>query len=150
MGTRYKGSRQERLALDAYTKLIRAADTVAARAQRHLCRWKITASQFGALEALYHLGPLCPSVLAQKLLKSDGNLTVVIDNLQRRGWARRVRDAQDRRFLSVQLTPAGRRLVERIFPEHVGQIVRAVGPLSCAQLEQMGRLCRAVGKRVHR
>ena len=92
MGPRHQGSKAETLALDAYLKLMRAADSVAARAHVALPA-HLTLTQFAALEALYHLGPLFPSELASKLLKSGGNLTLVVKNLERDGlrqWALKI------------------------------------------------------------
>ena len=45
-------------ALNTYTKLMRAAESITARTHRHLSSKGLTISQFGVLEALYHLGPL--------------------------------------------------------------------------------------------
>ena len=59
MPTHYRGSAQERAALDAYIKLMRAADSVTARLDPLMRAADLTVGQFGALEALLHLGPLC-------------------------------------------------------------------------------------------
>ena len=99
MGTHYTGPPEQRTALDAFIKLTRAAESVEARAHGTLRGQGLTVSQFGVLEALYHLGPLCQGELAGKLLKSGGNLTTVVDNLERRGWVERQRGEGDRRFV---------------------------------------------------
>lgn len=147
MGTRYKGRRDEVRALDTYIKLLRAAGSVAGRVERRLETYGLTSSQFGALEALHHLGPMCQRALSEKLLMSGGNTTVVVDNLEKRGLVRRVRDKQDRRFITVHLTEAGRRLIDEIFPDHVARIVRELGGLTAAEQEELGRLCKKLGKR---
>ncbi len=89
MGTHYVGPVEETRALDVYIKLSRAAESVTGRINGHLQDHNLTISQFGALEALYHLGSLQPSQLAQKVLKSTGNMTLVIDNLVKRGLVTR-------------------------------------------------------------
>ena len=68
----------------------------------------LTHGQFGTMEALFHLGPLCQRELGEKLLRSGGNLTMVIDNLEKKGWVRRERQPDDRRKVLVSLTPKGR------------------------------------------
>ncbi|AGY59143.1 MarR family winged helix-turn-helix transcriptional regulator [Gloeobacter kilaueensis] len=145
MGTRYRGSTEQVLALDVYIKLMRASDAVANRVHSHLKAVNLTVSQFGVLEALLHLGPLSQSQLAQKLLKSGGNMTLVIDNLQKRGLIERVRSNTDRRTISVHLTEAGRKLIERVFAPHVEQIVSALAVLSEAERHTLGQLCRKLG-----
>nr|NIP73420.1 MarR family transcriptional regulator [Gammaproteobacteria bacterium]NIR98346.1 MarR family transcriptional regulator [Gammaproteobacteria bacterium]NIV21028.1 MarR family transcriptional regulator [Gammaproteobacteria bacterium] len=83
MGTHYKGDPAEVAALDAYIKLARAAESVIARIHRRTASG-LTVSQFGVLEALYHLGPMHQRMIGAKLLKSGGNVTMVIDNLEKR------------------------------------------------------------------
>jgi MarR family 2-MHQ and catechol resistance regulon transcriptional repressor len=146
MATHYRGSAQERAALDAYIKLMRAADSVTARLDPLMRAADLTVGQFGILEALLHLGPLCQRDLGRKLLRSGGNVTVVVGNLARRGLVRRERRADDRRFITVTLTDKGRRLIGGIFPRHVRHIVHELSALSLPQQAELGRLCRQLGR----
>lgn len=138
-------SGSEALALDAYVKLVRAAESVTARLMPHLDAAGLTISQFGALEALYHRGPMCQRDLGRKLLKSSGNITLVVDNLEKAGLVTRMRSAEDRRLVAVHLTDAGTALIERIFPEHARRIAAEMGTLTAAEQATLGRLCRALG-----
>lgn len=145
MGTRYAGSEEEKRALEGYIKLSRALASVEARVNAHLAGHGLSTSQFGLLEALYHLGPLCQQQLAQKLLKSSGNLTLVLDNLEKRGLVVRSRDARDRRFVRVCLSEAGREAIEAIFPDHVRGVVAAFAPLAAEEQRQLAALCKTLG-----
>ena len=145
MATHHRGPEKEVRALNAYITLIRAAESVAARLQALLSERSVTIGQFGALEALYHLGPMRPNELARKLLRSPGNMTTVLDNLERCGLAVRRREKDDRRCVTVHLTDAGRRLMQRIFPEHVADVVRVFAVLTPAEQEELRRLCRVLG-----
>jgi MarR family 2-MHQ and catechol resistance regulon transcriptional repressor len=146
MGTRYKGRAAEVRALDAYIKLLRAANSVSARLERRLDEKGVTETQFGVLEALYHVGPMCQKLIGEKVLKSGGNITVVVDNLEKRRLVRRVRDDADRRYVTVSLTADGKSLVERLLPGHVGAIADELGALTAAEQEELGRLCRKLGR----
>ncbi len=145
MGTHYQGTPDEIRALDVYIKLARAADAVTQRINSHLKEDGLTVSQFGVLEALYHLGSMCQTELASKILKSTGNLTLVIDNLERDGLVERQRDGADRRFVSVYLTPTGRQLIDRIFGPHVAGVVETMNALAPAEQAELARLCRKLG-----
>ena len=145
MSTHYQGSARERRALDSYIKLSRAAAAVEARVNRHLGDHGLTISQFGVLEALFHLGPLSQGQLAAKILKSSGNLTLVVDNLVKRGLVERRRDATDRRVVKVALERAGRRLISELFPHHVERVVAAFASLSSQQQTDLATLCRHLG-----
>ena len=145
MGTHFKGSLDQRLALDTYIKLMRAADSVSARLERSLKRRGLTMTQFGVLEVLYHLGPMCQRALGRKLLKSGGNVTTVVGNLERAALVRRTRSSTDRRFVTVALTDAGRERVASMFPEHVRLIQIEMSSLGAQELEQLGSMCRSLG-----
>ncbi len=137
-------SRQER-ALAAYVKLMRAAGTVDARVMPALEKADLSPSQFGVLEALYHIGPLCLGELARKILKTSGNLTMVVGNLQKRGLVTRTRQATDRRYYLVSITEKGRKLIAHVFPTHVERIVAAMSALSSAEQGALASLCRKLG-----
>src|SRR5579862_6725750 len=113
MATHFQGDAREVRALDAYIKLSRASSTIDARLATNLARLGLTTGQLGVLEALMHLGPLSQGELGRKLLRSGGNVTTVIDNLERRKLAVRTRNREDRRVVTVALTGRGRRLIER-------------------------------------
>jgi MarR family 2-MHQ and catechol resistance regulon transcriptional repressor len=146
--TTYRGSRNEVRALSAYVKLVRATESVSARIHRHLAGERLSISQFGVLEALYHVGPLSQAEIAKKVLKSTGNMTMVIDNLEKRGLVSRLRRENDRRYYTVQLTTEGRKLIGSIFPRHAARIVEEMGALSSAEQESLGHLCRRLGLQV--
>jgi MarR family 2-MHQ and catechol resistance regulon transcriptional repressor len=42
---------------------------------------------------------MCQSDIGSKLLKSSGNITLVVDNLEKRSLVRRQRDDNDRRMV---------------------------------------------------
>lgn len=148
MGTHHRGTDAEVRALDAFIKLSRASDTLGVHAQQSYADTGLTASQFGTLETLFHLGPMCQSEIGKKILRSSGNITLVIDNLEKRGLVRREREEGDRRRVSVHLTPEGRKLIARVFPEHVGVITGALSALTADEQEELGRLCKKLGKAV--
>ena len=147
MGTHYRGTEEEVRALDAYIKLLRAADSTTSRLSRHMSTKGLTVSQFGTLEALLHLGPLFQCDLGKKLLKSGGNVTMVVDNLQKRGLVERRREGEDRRFVKVSLTEEGRKLIGDFFPCHAAAIVEEMRALTPPEQEELGRLCRKLGRR---
>lgn len=145
MGTHYQGNPVEIQALDSYIKLSRAAESVGTRINHHLGRYDLTVSQFGVLEALHHLGPLQVGQLGEKILKSSGNMTLVIDNLVKRGLVQRRRREDDRRCIDIHLTEDGSQLVQRIWPAHLEQVTTALDVLSGDEQAQLAALCRKLG-----
>ncbi|WDT77414.1 MAG: MarR family transcriptional regulator [Candidatus Manganitrophus sp.] len=145
MGTHYRGTREEITALDTFIKLMRAADSLSSRLSPILASPGLSPGQFGALEVLFHLGPLCQSELGRKLLRSGGNITMVVDNLERRGLVRRER-GEDRRFITLHLTKEGRQLIQKIFPKHLEALLREMQVLTETEQKALGRLCKKLGK----
>ena len=145
MPTHYQGPPHEVRALDTFIKLMRASGCLLARTSRHLAASGLTAGQFGVLESLLHLGPLHQCDLARKHLQSGGNITMIVDNLERAGLVRRERLAEDRRYVRVCLTDAGRERISALFPEHVRQIGESMDALTADEQVELGRLCRKLG-----
>lgn len=145
MGTKYQGTKDEIRALNAFIKLVRAADSVSSRVEAHLDSIHLTVSQFGVMEALLHLGPMHQKDLGKKILKSSGNITMVVDNLEKRGLAERLRDEQDRRHYFVRLTEKGKALIKPFFARHAARVVSEMSALTRAEQEELGRLCKKVG-----
>ena len=147
MGTHYKGSKKEMRALDSYTKLTRAADTINSSVNLSLSKFGLTESQFNVLDALYHLGPLSQKELGYKLLKSGGNITMVIDNLERDAYVERKRYSKDRRIFFVHLTKKGDKKLRGILPVLVNFITNEMNRLSKIEQIELQRLCKKIGIR---
>ena len=133
-------------ALRAYVKLLRAVRAIEAQLEPGLLAAGLTPTQLGVLEALLHKGPLTQVVLGRKLLTSPGNMTNVIDKLERRGLVSRGRKPGDRRAVRVDLTEAGRTKIAALFPRHAADIATAMAGLSAAELETLGGLLRTLGR----
>lgn len=144
MGTRHKGPIDEINALNAFIKLQRAAESVSTRVHAILPA-NVTITQFGVLESLHHLGPLCQGELAEKLLRSGGNLTLVVDNLEKAGHVVRERDPADRRFVVVKLTEQGTAFINALFPKVVERVNQEMSILSSTELLDFSRLCKKIG-----
>lgn len=146
MPTHFEGPDCQVLALDTMIKLTRASNTLMARLARRNTHGELTESQFGTLETLYHLGPMSQTEICGKLLKSSGNTTLVVDNLEKRGLVHRRRDENDRRVVMVQLTDAGRELIAGLFPTHAAIVSEEMAVLTPDEQRQLGALCRKLGR----
>ena len=144
----YAGTSRERLALRTFVKLVRAANGLSVRLNRPLAESGLTESQFGVLEALLHLGPLHQRDLAAKILRTNGNVTLVVDHLEKRGLVRRERGSADRRYIKVHLTDEGEALVRKLFPAHAARLAEEMSVLSEEEQHQLGRICRRLNMAV--
>jgi MarR family 2-MHQ and catechol resistance regulon transcriptional repressor len=133
-------------AVRAYVKLMRASRAVTGRVEPRLSDTCLTATQLGVLEAVLHKGPMTQRELGRRVLTSAGNMTDVIDKLEGRGLLRRVRSAEDRRSVRIELTADGRSLIEDLFPDHARDIAQAMGALSPAEIATLDGLLRKLGR----
>ena len=145
MPTHYKGTADERRALDLFIKLARAGDSFFARVGVPMSEAGLTPTQFGVLETLLHLGPATPSQLATKHLKSRNNLSVVIENLDREGLIRRERCPSDRRVQWIHLTDLGRERIVAAFPTFATAVVQEASVLSAEEQDQLANLLKKLG-----
>ena len=145
MGTHFKGDKEDIRTLNAFIKLTRASESVNGRLSRHLSEADLTVTQFGALEALLHLGPLNQRELGQKLLNSGGNITLVIDNLLKNDMVEKVTDPNDRRAVIISLTEKGRDYIEDLFPQHLEKIKEEFSVLTSEEKDQLALICKKIG-----
>lgn len=138
-------SSEHRSALNLYIKLVRAGNRLTRDIHRHLAEDDLTHSQFAVLEALYHLGPLSQGELVGKILKSNANLTTVVDSLERKALVKRNRPSEDRRRVTVSLTDAGRALIATVFPRHAEIVTDTFAVLSEQEQQQLGGLLKKLG-----
>jgi MarR family 2-MHQ and catechol resistance regulon transcriptional repressor len=137
--------RKADVALTMWVKLARAFSVLNRRTDEHIRSFGLTQPQFGAFECLGHKGPLTLGELCRKQLVSGGNMTVVIDHLERDGLVERVRSTEDRRAIQVHLTPKGRALFEKVFPEHAVFVGNLASVLTEKEQLQLGDLCKKLG-----
>jgi MarR family 2-MHQ and catechol resistance regulon transcriptional repressor len=145
MGTHFDGTAKERRSLSTFIRMMRGIESFNIRTFNISPANRLSYSQFATMEALFHLGPMFQKDIAAKLLRTSGNLTMVINNLEKQGLARRHRLQTDRRFTTVHLTRKGTKLMEEIFPKHAEIITREMSVLSDEEQETLGYLCKKLG-----
>ena len=146
VNSKYSGSEEQRVALDTFIKLMRSVNVLTREFREgKTSTVKITYSQFGVLEALLHLGTLSQKQLCQKILRTKGNLSLVVENLKKAGLVERHRDPDDRRKFLVGLTEKGRNVIGDIFPPHAQTITKLMSILSLEEQQTLGQLCRKLG-----
>jgi MarR family transcriptional regulator, 2-MHQ and catechol-resistance regulon repressor len=137
-------TQRNELAVSAYVQLVRTAEALHARVSQGLIEEGLTASQFSTLKVLRMRGPQSQKDIANYLLKTGGNITLVVDNLVRRKLVLRGNDPNDRRIALVELTPLGTATFDRVYPSHLQRIHRAMESLSIEQLNLLADLLECV------
>lgn len=101
----------------------------------------ITLPQFDVLAELDRLDkPQTMTELSRHLMVSNGNLTGVVDRLERDGLVERRPSQTDRRVLHLALTPSGRQRFQEVAQAHERWLVEAFRELPPADMAELARL----------
>jgi MarR family 2-MHQ and catechol resistance regulon transcriptional repressor len=140
-----QGSAREQGVLDMLVKLMRAQGSVMTHLNAVARRYDLSPGQFAALEVLQHVGPLCQKELGARLFSTEGNVTQIVDNLEKRELVQRVRNPDDRRYITVHLTPGGRRLIRKVFPVYLKELLEISGSFTDREVSDLAALCKKLG-----
>lgn len=108
-----------------------------------LAEFGLTTAAFDVLASLRRSGPgfrRTAGQLAEIGLISSGGLTQRIDRLERRGLVERTREPHDRRVVYIQLTKAGRELIDEVLERHFAEQNRMLGGLTRSEQRQLAAL----------
>jgi MarR family 2-MHQ and catechol resistance regulon transcriptional repressor len=131
------------LAHRALDSLLRAEASVRRRLSADIEREGLSASGFSVLVVLTTAGgQLELRTLRRRLQTSKANATEVVTTLELRGLVVRSRLVHDRRAAAVALTPLGREVVDRLFPEHTDRVRRAFAVLDEEEKRSLAEICR--------
>ncbi len=131
------------LAHRALQALVRAETSVRRVLATDLEREGVSAAGFSALVVLTTAGgSLELRTMRRRLDWSKANATEVTLTLEARGLVRRRRLEHDRRSSAVDLTPAGRDLVDRVFPGHADRVSTAFSSLDEEEKRSLATICR--------
>ncbi|CAM5779913.1 MULTISPECIES: MarR family winged helix-turn-helix transcriptional regulator [Brevibacillus] len=134
--------------------LARAYNWVTAHTTREIRQHGLNPTEFGVLEVLYHKGPQPLQQIGEKILISSGNITYVVDKLEKKQLLVRKPCAEDRRVIYAELTEKGQQFLASIFPSHKIAIEQAVSGLNPEEkrsaIELLKKLGHSAQERFHK
>ncbi|MCB2212026.1 MarR family transcriptional regulator [bacterium] len=110
---------------------------------------RLSSTQFTVMESLFLYGAMNQRELAQHSQRTTGNITVVVDNLEKRGLVSRCSVENDRRVSQVGLTDDGKSLISSLLPAHDKLLLDTFSVLNEDELVQFETLCQRLNDRVH-
>jgi MarR family transcriptional regulator, 2-MHQ and catechol-resistance regulon repressor len=128
-----------------WTVLARCYRAVSQIAERSIAEAGLCLSDFAALEALLHKGPLTITEIQAKVLLASGSMTAAVDRLERKGLVTRKATPSDRRAKLLELTLEGKRVVEAAFERHAAELEAASAILSGTEKRQLYGLLKKLG-----
>ena len=97
----------------------------------------LTPTQFAVLDVLYAKGDLKIGELMSRMLATAGNMTVVIKNMEKKGWVTRTTCPKDKRAYLVGLTDKGREIIAHALPHHIARVEEVFSVLTEEEQEQL-------------
>lgn len=131
---------QARKRLDCWLQMIRTYDSMQAEVEAKLQKHSLTLPQFEVLSTLAVSSCTNQQELAQRLQVTKGNLVGLIDRLTERGWVERVPDPADRRVNKVQLTGAGKQVLDKVYPDQLTAVEQMMSKLNLEDVETLRSL----------
>jgi len=106
-------------------------------AEQSIANTGLCLTDFAALEALLHKGPLTISEIQDKVHLASGSMTAAVDRLEKLRLVVRKSSPTDRRARVVHLTAEGKRLAVSCFERHARDLEALMSPLSQKEKEQL-------------
>jgi len=106
-------------------------------AEQSIANTGLCLTDFVALEALLHKGPLTISEIQDKVRLASGSMTAAVDRLERLGLVVRTSSPSDRRARVIELTVQGKRLATSCFERHAKDLEALMSVLSEREVEQL-------------
>jgi MarR family 2-MHQ and catechol resistance regulon transcriptional repressor len=125
--------------------MARSHHAVRLLAEQSIANAGLCLTDFAALEALLHKGPLTISEIQDKVLLASGSMTAAIDRLEKLGLVVRKSTVRDRRARIVQLTPEGKRLAAACFEKHERDLEALMSVLSSQEKQQIYESLKKLG-----
>ena len=106
-------------------------------AEQSIANTGLCLTDFAAVEALLHKGPLTITEIQDKVRLASGSMTAAVDRLEKLGLIVRKSSPSDRRARVVHLTAEGKRLAASSFERHAKDLEELMSPLSEKEKEQI-------------
>lgn len=103
--------------------------------------FELSSIQFDVLASLRRNDrPLSPTELYKSTMLSSGAMTTNLDKLEQRGLLVRIRNDEDRRGCMIEITAAGRTLIDEAVDQHLANEQNLLSPLSPEERALMASL----------
>ena len=126
--------------LKTLTILFRAQHALEERIKEDVKAYDLNFTEFGVLEALYHLGPLSIQALQAKVLVAASSMTYVIEQLKHKSMIEKTPNKEDRRESLISLSTHGRAMMNqnyRTHEMHMRQFLDVLNPEEEATLQSL-------------
>lgn len=138
------------LSIGVWVRILRVHTVISSEIRNKVSKKGLTLPQLYVLTTLGLRGDMLLGQLGQELLVTKGNVTPIVDHLERDGFVFRDQDKKDRRKIWVRLSPKGESLFGEILSAYEDEFVPLMGCLSQEELKQLSHLLKKVTEGISR
>jgi len=120
----------------SFRRLIQASELYTKELNK---KYQISSAQLNCILTLDENGPLPLSKIAEHMMVKSSTVTGVVDRLEKKGFAERMRNSPDRRVITIQLTEAGKMFAENAPPPIQQKIIDGLKQTEKAKIGQIVR-----------
>jgi MarR family 2-MHQ and catechol resistance regulon transcriptional repressor len=132
--------------LKTLTILLRATNFIQETIKEDVSKYGLNLTEFGALEVLYHKGPLPVQSICEKVLIANSSMSYVIENLIKKDLIEKIKDKNDRRIHIVHLTKKGQQLFDEVYPMHLAHMRSIIDVIDEKEEKDLQFLLKKLGK----
>lgn len=132
--------------LKLFVVLNKCTLSVGKKSEKNIRTTGLTVPQFSVLEMLYHKGDLKVGDIIEKSISSVGNISLIIDNLQKLEFVEKRKCKSDGRITYVSLTEKGRQLIASMWPGHEADLDNIMSVLNSEEKDTLINLLKKLGK----
>jgi MarR family transcriptional regulator, 2-MHQ and catechol-resistance regulon repressor len=131
-------------AIDLFLVLQKTYRTMLARVEESKRKVGLGDSDFRVLETLFHQGPLPVNVIGETIDLTTGSITTAVDRMEAKWLVVRKYHPTDGRVRLVELTPKGRRLIEKACTQLTAEMEEVFSSLSETERRTLVELLKQV------
>lgn len=123
----------------AWLRLFRVFQKIDRAQTVHLRTWGLNVAQFDVLARVGAQRGITQQALADSLLVTKGNISLLLDRMERQGLLKR---CPEKRNKYLVLTEKGQELHDRVVPAHEELIAQQLTALSASEVTELQRILR--------
>lgn len=127
----------------AWLRLARVFQKIDRGSADHLRAWDLSVAQFDVIAQIGSAEGIMQQELADRLLVTKGNISQLLDRLERRGLICRCPEGRTQR---LSLTPAGRELYDTVVPQQERYIASRLDALTVEEQHHLYELLRKLDR----
>ena len=138
-------SEETKSALETWEKLAKVFNDFSKLNAKKIKSFGLTLPQFSIIETLGNFGSMKIGELNNLMIYNGGNMTLVLDQLEKMNYTRRTNSPTDRRAILIELTDEGFKLFNEIYPQHATSLKEKFVTLSVKEQKDLDGLLAKLG-----